>query len=174
MSASIRQLVMIKIAKKGRSALKDGDESIPRGARWSARGCSDLQIILLVVSLSTARFGYRTSQNPRKPAPQPSQLSSKTLLPKHPVGIVRCWQGLGVLEWIMSLAYRIVFECPNGHSINLQKKCSNVSLSETEAMKLFGDEKLSCSHANCGWQGKASEAKLRRILPFNWILAPAT
>jgi hypothetical protein len=45
-----------------------------------------------------------------------------------------------VLPWVMSLAYRIVFECPNGYNINLQKKCGNVSLSETEAMKLFGDE----------------------------------
>jgi hypothetical protein len=74
----------------------------------------------------------------------------------------------------MSLAYRIVFECPNGHSINFQKKCTNASLSETEAMKLFGQEDLLCTHSNCGWRGKASNAKLRRILPFNWILAPAT
>jgi hypothetical protein len=79
-----------------------------------------------------------------------------------------------VLRWIMSLAYRIVFECPNGHNINLQKKCGNVSLSETEAMKLFGGEELSCPYANCGWHGKASKAKLRRILPFNWILARMT
>lgn len=80
----------------------------------------------------------------------------------------------GVLPWIMSLAYRIVFECPKGHNINLQKKCGNASLSETEAMKLFGDEELLCPYASCGWHGKASKAKLRRILPFNWILAPVT
>jgi len=79
-----------------------------------------------------------------------------------------------VLPSIMSLAYRMVFECPNGHTINLQKKCGKASLSETEAMRLFGDEGLSCPYANCGWHGKASDAKLRRILPFNWILAPAT
>ena len=100
--------------------------------------------------------------------------AAKDFTSEASVGIVRSQQRLGVLEWIMSLAYRIVFECPKGHSINLQKKCGNVSLSETEAMKLFGDEELSCSHANCGWNGKASEAKLRRILRFNWILAPAT
>ena len=79
-----------------------------------------------------------------------------------------------MLLWIMSLAYRIVFECPSGHHINLQKKCSNMSLSEAEAIKLFGDEELCCSNANCGWHGKASKAKLVRILPFNWILSPAT
>jgi hypothetical protein len=76
-----------------------------------------------------------------------------------------------VLLWIMSLAYQIVFECPHGHNINLQKKCGNVSLSQAEAMKLFGDEELSCK---CGWHGKASETKVVRILPFNWILSPAT
>jgi len=79
-----------------------------------------------------------------------------------------------VLPLFMSLAYRIVFECPNGHSINLQKKCGSVSLSETKAMKLFGNEELLCPYAKCGWHGKASGAKLLRILPFNWILAPAT
>ena len=79
-----------------------------------------------------------------------------------------------MLLWIMSLAYRIVFECPKGHNINLQKKCGNVSLSEADAMKLFGDEELSCSNANCCWQGKASKARLVRILQFNWILSPAT
>ena|SRR3974377_130293 len=94
--------------------------------------------------------------------------------PKAPFGIIRIYEWLGVLRWIMSLAYRIVFECPNGHNINLQRKCGNGSLSETEAMKLFGHEELSCPHANCDWHGKASQAKLRRILPFTWILAPAT
>lgn len=79
-----------------------------------------------------------------------------------------------MLLWIMSLAYRIVFECPNGHNINLQRKCGNVSLSEDDAMKLFGDEELSCTNANCGWHGKASQTKIVRILPFNWILSPAT
>ena len=74
----------------------------------------------------------------------------------------------------MSLAYRIVFECPNGHNINLQKKCGNASLSETEAMKLFGDEELSCSNAHCSWHGKASKARLVRILPFDWILSTST
>jgi hypothetical protein len=74
----------------------------------------------------------------------------------------------------MSNAYRFVFECPKGHNINLQKKCGNLSLSESDAMKLFGDEDLSCSDAGCSWRGKASKAKLVRILPFNWILSPAT
>lgn len=73
----------------------------------------------------------------------------------------------------MSLAYRIVFECPKGrHNINLQKKCST-PLSEAEAMELFGDEQLSCSNPNCGWHGKASKTKVLRILPFNWILSAA-
>jgi len=72
----------------------------------------------------------------------------------------------------MSLAYRIVFECPNGHNINLQKKCGSVSLSEAKAIKLFGNEELSCP--KCGWHGKASGVRLLRILPFNWILAAAT
>jgi hypothetical protein len=75
----------------------------------------------------------------------------------------------------MSLAYRIVFECPKGrHNINLQKKCTNRSLSEVEAMKIFGDEEISCMSLNCGWHGKASKTRLLRILPFNWILSPAT
>jgi hypothetical protein len=68
-----------------------------------------------------------------------------------------------------------MFECPKGHhTINLQKKCANTRLSEEEAMEMFGDEEVSCTTANCGWHGKASRTKLLRILPFNWILAPAT
>jgi hypothetical protein len=68
----------------------------------------------------------------------------------------------------------MVFECPNGrHNINLQKKCSSVSLSEDEAMELFGDEEISCTGPNCGWHGKASSTRLLRILPFNWVLSPA-
>jgi len=75
----------------------------------------------------------------------------------------------------MSSAYRIVFECPKDHrNINLQKKCRSVSLSEAEAMKMFGDEEICCTNPNCGWRGKASRTKLLRILPFNWILSPAT
>lgn len=72
----------------------------------------------------------------------------------------------------MSLAYRFVFECPNGHNINLQKKCATTSLSEAEAMTLFGNEELSCQKAGCGWHGKASKTRLVRILSFNWILSP--
>ena len=80
-----------------------------------------------------------------------------------------------MLRWIMSLAYRIVFECPKDrHNINLQKKCSNRSLSETDAMKMFGNEDISCTNPACGWHGKASRTRLLRILPFDWILAPAT
>jgi hypothetical protein len=75
----------------------------------------------------------------------------------------------------MSLAYRIVFECPKGHhNINLQKKCASRSLSEDEAMEIFGDEVIACTSPNCGWHGKASRTKLLRILPFDWILSPAT
>lgn len=77
-----------------------------------------------------------------------------------------------MLECSVSLAYRIVFECPNGHNINLQKKYNNASLSEDEVMKMFGDERLACTNPNCGWHGKASRTKLLRIMPFNWILSP--
>ena len=80
-----------------------------------------------------------------------------------------------VLLWNMSKAYRVVFECPKSrHNINLQRKCANASLSETEAMQMFGDEEISCTNPNCGWHGKASATKLLRILPFNWILSAAT
>jgi hypothetical protein len=80
-----------------------------------------------------------------------------------------------VIEWIMSLAYRMVFECPKDRkNINLEKKCRNTSLSEDEAMKMFGDEKIACTNPSCGWHGKASRTRLLRILPFNWVLAPAT
>jgi hypothetical protein len=83
-------------------------------------------------------------------------------------------QTSGVLRWSMSLAYRIVFECPHGpHNINLQKKCGNVSLSEAEAMKMFANEDLSCTNPNCGWRGKASKTRVLRILPFNWIFSPS-
>ena len=75
----------------------------------------------------------------------------------------------------MSLAYRFVFECPlSHHNINLERKCNNRSLSEDEAMKMFGDESISCANPSCGWRGKASGTKLLRILPFNWILSRAT
>jgi hypothetical protein len=75
----------------------------------------------------------------------------------------------------MSQAYRLVFECPKGgHDIYLQRKCAKASLSETEAVKMFGNEKLSCGNVHCGWRGKASKTKLLRILPFNWIFSPAT
>jgi hypothetical protein len=72
----------------------------------------------------------------------------------------------------MSNAYRFVLECPNGHSVNLQRKCSRESLSEIEAMKIFGDEEVSCQKPNCGWPGKASKARLLQVFPFNWILSP--
>jgi hypothetical protein len=75
----------------------------------------------------------------------------------------------------VSKAYRVVFECPKGgHYINLQRKCSKASLSETEAMEMFAEEEISCANPNCGWHGKVSGMKLLRILPFNWVLAPAT
>lgn len=71
------------------------------------------------------------------------------------------------------LAYRMIFECPKGHhNINLERK-SGGSLSEAEAMKVFGNEKLACTSPNCGWHGKASKTRLLRLMPFNWILSPA-
>jgi hypothetical protein len=75
----------------------------------------------------------------------------------------------------MSQAYRVVFECPKGrHYINLQRKSAKASLSEIEAMEMFGNEEISCADPSCGWHGKASKTKLLRILPFNWILSHAT
>jgi len=72
----------------------------------------------------------------------------------------------------MSQAFQIVFECPKGgHQINLQRKCARASLSEHDAVALFGNEKVSCP--KCGWHGKVSMAKLLRILPFNWVFSPA-
>lgn len=68
----------------------------------------------------------------------------------------------------------MVFECPKGHhNINLERKCGG-SLSEAEAMKAFGKEQLACTSPNCGWHGKASKTKLLRLVPFNWILSPAS
>jgi hypothetical protein len=68
----------------------------------------------------------------------------------------------------------MVFECPNGHSVNLQRKLTKSSLSEDEAGKIFGNEQISCPYPDCGWRGKASKARLLRILPFNWVFSPAT
>jgi len=79
-----------------------------------------------------------------------------------------------MLLWFMSKAYRVVFACPNGHSMNLQRKCAKPSLSETEAMEMFGNEEISCENPACGWHGKVSKTRLLRILPFNWIFSPAT
>jgi hypothetical protein len=80
-----------------------------------------------------------------------------------------------MLKLIMSLAYRIVFECPKDRkNINLEKKCRSTSLSETDAMKMFGNEEIACTNPACGWHGKARRTRLLRILPFDWVLAPAT
>jgi hypothetical protein len=74
----------------------------------------------------------------------------------------------------MNKAYRVVFACPKGgHNINLQRKCSKASLSEDEAMEMFGDEKIACDSPNCGWNGKVSKMRLLRILPFNWVFSPS-
>jgi hypothetical protein len=82
-------------------------------------------------------------------------------------------QLLKLVLWTMSKAYRIVFECPKGgHNINFQRKCSAPSLSDIEAMEMFGDEQISCTNPDCGWHGKASKTKLLRILPFYWVLSP--
>jgi len=74
----------------------------------------------------------------------------------------------------MNNAYQFVLACPSGHSINVQRKCNKDSLSETEAKKILKNEDVSCQTAKCGWRGKASKARLLRILPFNWILSPVT
>ena len=75
----------------------------------------------------------------------------------------------------MSKAYRLVFECPKSrHTINLQRKCSQTSLSQIEAMEIFGEEQIVCAAPACGWHGKASKTKLLRILPFDWVLSTAT
>jgi predicted RNA-binding Zn-ribbon protein involved in translation (DUF1610 family) len=75
----------------------------------------------------------------------------------------------------MSQAYQVVFECPKGgHLINLLRKCARASLSKEEALKLFGNEPISCQSPKCGWRGKVSKTKVLRILPFNWILSPAS
>ena len=80
-----------------------------------------------------------------------------------------------MLKLTMSLAYRIVFECPKDRkNINLQKKCTNISLSESDAMKMFGNEEIACTNPNCGCHGKARRTRLLRILPFDWVLAPAS
>ena len=72
-------------------------------------------------------------------------------------------------------AYSIVFECPKGgHNINLQRKLSQTSLSLTEAMTKFGNLEISCPDPGCGWHGKASKTKITQVVPFNWILAPAS
>ena len=74
----------------------------------------------------------------------------------------------------MSNAYRIVFACPKGgHYINLQRKCSKPALSEDDAMKVFGEEEITCDNPRCGWHGKASKTRLLRIMPFDWIFSPA-
>ena len=79
-----------------------------------------------------------------------------------------CYNGL------MSKAYRIVLACPKGgHNINLQRKCSEPTLSENEAMKIFGEVQLACESPRCGWTGKVSKTRLLRILPFDWIFSPA-
>ena len=84
-------------------------------------------------------------------------------------------QSHNLVLWSMSKAYRIVFECPKGgHDINFQRKCSAASLSDDQAMKMFGDEQLSCTDPNCGWHGKASKTRLLRIMPFYWVLSPTT
>jgi len=80
-----------------------------------------------------------------------------------------------MIEWPMSRAYRVVFECPKDrYNINAQKKSSKASLSEDEAMEMFGNDEISCTNPSCGWHGKASKTKVLRILPFNWIFSPAT
>jgi hypothetical protein len=80
----------------------------------------------------------------------------------------------GMLLWTVSNTYRFVLECPNGHYINLQRKCTKEALSETEALEMFGEVEVFCEKLKCGWHGKASKARLLRILPFNWILSPVS
>ena len=72
----------------------------------------------------------------------------------------------------MNKAYQLVFACPKGgHNITLQRKCVMPSLSEIDAMKLFGEEEISCESPKCGWHGKVSKTKILRILPFDWIFS---
>jgi hypothetical protein len=72
----------------------------------------------------------------------------------------------------MNNAYRFVLQCPSGHSINLERKCTKEWLSETEAREIVGEVELCCQKLRCGWHGKASKARLVQILPFHWILSP--
>ena len=72
----------------------------------------------------------------------------------------------------MNKAYRVVFACPKGgHNINLERKCVMPSLSETDAMKIFGNDDICCESPKCGWRGKASKTKILRIVPFDWIFS---
>jgi hypothetical protein len=74
----------------------------------------------------------------------------------------------------MNQAYRIVFECPcSHHNINFQRKLSKSSLSDEEALEMFGHEEISCTSEKCGWRGRASSARILRILPFIWVFQPA-
>jgi hypothetical protein len=66
-------------------------------------------------------------------------------------------------------AYQLILQCPNGHSITLQRKCSKRSLSEAQAMELVGRDEISCQSPKCSWHGTASKVKLLQILPFHWI-----
>jgi hypothetical protein len=78
------------------------------------------------------------------------------------------------LEWSMSKAYQVVFECPKGHHhIRVQRKSSKPSLSEVEAREMFANEEISCDQPGCGWHGKASRMRLHQIVPFDWIYSPA-
>ena len=127
--------------------------------------------------------GDRTSSVPTQRVRIPSgELPSGRLLTSDPVST---WSKLSrfnhqeqshnLVLWSMSKAYRIVFECPKGgHDINFQRKCSAASLSDDQAMKMFGNEQLSCTDPNCGWHGKASKTRLLRIMPFYWVLSPTT
>jgi hypothetical protein len=79
------------------------------------------------------------------------------------------------VQWIMSKAYQVVFECPRGgHSIRVQRKSPKASLSEVEAKKMFAGEEIVCDQPGCGWHGKASKMRLHQIVRFDWIQSPAT
>jgi len=61
----------------------------------------------------------------------------------------------------MNNAYQFILECPGCREpISVQRRTA----------KLLPTEELRCG---CGWIGKALNAKLRHVLPFNWIYSSA-
>jgi hypothetical protein len=57
----------------------------------------------------------------------------------------------------MNNAFQLILECP---------KCRAEISVQRRSPKLAPAEELACL---CGWRGAALKAKLRHILPFNWV-----